>query len=178
MTAAASVMALASPAKALKVSVGGESFGITSVTGTFNQLNSQLGAQPWWTGDFSFDSTDSSADKATQFSNAAQSGFTQANSGLGLLFAFDTRKDISFFEFTGTFGSIRFGFENDAVLSRFEGSSGAGLFVADPNLPLQYAVLDAASGDADAIPTPALLPGLLGVAAAAIRKRNGDAAEA
>jgi hypothetical protein len=47
-SAAAGVLASMSPAKALVFNVGGTNYDITTVTGTYTSLSTQLQATPWW----------------------------------------------------------------------------------------------------------------------------------
>ncbi len=153
ITATTFVAAAMSPAaQALTVmrTVNGTSYDITTVTGSYNALSSTLESQVWW----------NDRELAMEFATAVDDSLglvSQLGSSFshGPLFAYDFRNSTFFWQFYRT--------DSGQVQTSF---------TSDWNRTLTWAT---AAPTAVPIPTPALLPGLVGMGVAALRKRKQEA---
>lgn len=151
--------AMPEAAQAATFTVNGTLYDITTVRGSYNSLQTQLQATPWW----------NNTGLASQFANTVLGnlGFpNQAGSNLaGPFFAYDFRPNpsnlppVQTYRFTPAFNG------SNAILSS--------TFATDE---ATYAV--ATVVPAQPIPTPALLPGLIGLGAVALRKCKQKKVEA
>ena len=147
MTTTVSGVMSSAQAATISRTVNGVNYDITTVTGTFNSLQATLQAQPWW----------GSSTSAGQFA-------TVVGNSLGLP---------NFFGINGplfSYSSGRFfGINTNTSQSFVLGS-------VVPSARLNSLNLTYATAKATPVPTPALLPGLLGLGAIAWRKRKAAAA--
>jgi hypothetical protein len=145
-TTTISITTLSPTAQAATFTVNGRLYDITTVHGSFNDLQSQLQTTPWW----------GNPGLASQFANTVLGslGFpNQAGSNIvGPTFAYGSRNTINgFFVLSSQFVPAFNG--SSAILSDVSGA------------PRTYAI-------ATEIPSLALLPGLIGMGIALVRKRN------
>lgn len=149
------------------VTVNSVSYEITTVTGTFDELGSFLSQDPWFAEDLDFNTdSDFFSDSNLAFTFAAavgsQLGTPNSKGNLGPYFAYGTSSlDLSSFPSVVNVAAVTGPFITNADI--------------DPSTPATYAVL---TSTAEAIPTPALLPGLIGMGLAAWRKRQQDTSDA
>jgi hypothetical protein len=150
----------ATPAKAAclspdckTVTYQGADYDVSKLTGTFNSLQSTLTQQPWW--------NSSSAASAFAGLVGGDLGFpnTGGNYSLGPFFAFANPDNGGLF----AYGTV-----DNSPPQVF------GPFGSPASLPYTYAV----ATPSVPVPTPALLPGLVGMGVAALRKHKADRAEA
>lgn len=133
------------------VTYQGTSYDVSKLTGTFNSLESTLTQQIWW----------GSSSAASTFAGliGGDLGFPNVgnNFSLGPLFAFAAplTQGGGLFAYGSADGS------NPTIL---------GPFVSGHSVEQTFAV----ATPAVAIPTPALLPSLIGLSAVVIRKRKGE----
>ena len=165
-TAATSVAIAAAPAQALVISTSIGQYDVTTVTGSWNTLQNQLRTQPWFTGDLNPATPDNDSALAVEFAGLINDDLGLPNlASFAPFFAFGTNTPITG---SSTPNDVGYG-----VYSQFFPLGTAGLIGSSLlDTPFTWAVATPVT----AIPTPALLPGLIGMGVAVLRKRKGEAA--
>jgi hypothetical protein len=182
--------AVSAPAEAFVVEVGGHQWNITTKTGTLTDLKDELIQQPWFTGDLDLSTADNDFSLAQEFANklGGELDFPNTVGTQGPFFFFGTNtpsnldNNVNNERFDVGFATYQF---NDALL--LTGFNG-GIPCPPDAPPVVCEGDDFGPGNpfdnegtwavATKVPTPALLPGLIGMGVAALRKRNGDTNEA
>lgn len=165
-TAATSVAIAAAPAQALVISTSIGQYDVTTVTGSWNTLQNQLSTQPWFTGDLNPATPDSNSALAVEFAGLINDDLGLSSTTEGPFFAFGTNTPITA---SSTSGLVGYGVYFGAL-----GASGPAGLITAPLLDRSFTW--AVATPVTAIPTPALLPGLIGMGVAVLRKRKGEAA--
>lgn len=150
----------ATPASALQVTAyNGDSYSLETITGRFDELENRITSQDWWR-------DQSLAEELAylvgfdlgQFSDYPGYSFGPSF-GYGMDDYFDDTVNLVYLEEQGPEIGLNF------TLTRAR-PSGTGLNVENTW------VVESLATPGDAIPTPALVPGLIGMSLAALRKRN------
>lgn len=140
------------PSDCKTVTYQGFNYDVGKVTGQFSALQSVLTQQPWW------DSDDDAAAIASLVADQLDSPNVGSNFAFGPFFAFASPEIPNSLY---AFGSVN---NNPPEL--------VGRFFSPGDRTQTYAIVT----DSVPIPTPALLPGLLGMGIAVWRKRKGEEA--
>ncbi len=146
-TTVSGVISSSAQAATVNRTVNGVNYDITTVTGTFNSLQATLQSQPWW----------GSSTSASQFA-------TVVGNSLGLPNFFGINGPLFSFNSGRVFG-VGINTSQSFVLGSVV-----------PSARLNSVSLAYATARATPVPTPALLPGLLGLGAVAWRKRKANLA--
>ena len=148
----ASVAFVANPAEAAIFTVGGTNYDVTTVTGSYNSLKSQLEATPWW------GNSTLAADLATAATSAGS--WNNDNGGMGAFFAFNTFWD--------------------AYTANAEGGGALGADFANSNYLVQMENADIVYAAPAAVPEPLTILGSItaaGFGVAFKRKKNSNKEE-
>ncbi len=167
-TATVALSAISAPAEALQITTSVGIYDVTTVEGTWNDLQTQLSQQIWFTGDLLQSTEDNNSALAEEFASLVNTGFNFPNAGglTGPYFAFGTNTPVSGTTTRGNVGFANWSSLNSSAVLNSLDVVGNG--EAEFNVSKTWAV-------ATPIPTPALLPGLIGMGVAAWRKRKGEA---